>query len=127
MGSPSFLRYGSDYRHFSSPCLYLQNRRLLMINNDRYYEPEDDDSDLLDERIADLMKTDYNPEEYDHFAEGISEAKQSDREAVEMILQQSPINYEALGRKLYFMAYEYMEKFAENHAQEDLSAGYLHD
>jgi hypothetical protein len=25
------------------------------------------------------------------------------------------------------MAYDYMEKFAENHAQEDLSAGYLND
>jgi hypothetical protein len=44
-----------------------------------------------------------------------------------MILQQRPINYEALGRKLFGMAYDYMEKFAENHAQEDLSAGYLND
>jgi hypothetical protein len=98
-----------------------------MINNDRYYEPEDDDSDLLDERIADLMKEDYNPENYSNFAEAISEAEIPDRESVEMILQQSPINYEALGRKLYFIAFEYMEKLAENHAQEDLSAGYLHD
>ena len=98
-----------------------------MINNDRYYEPEDDDSDLLDERIADLMKEDYNPENYSNFAEAISEAKDSDREAVELILQQPKSDYEALGRKLFNMAYEYMERFAENHAQEDLSAGYLHD
>lgn len=98
-----------------------------MNRHDAYYEPEDDDSDLLSERISELMKSDYNPEQYDHFAEAISEAKQSDREAVEMILQQSPINYEALGRKLFGMAYDYMEKFAENHAQEDLSAGYLND
>ncbi len=61
-----------------------------MINNDRYYEPEDDDSDLLDERIADLMKEDYNPENYSNFAEAISEAEIPDRESVEMILQQSP-------------------------------------
>lgn len=98
-----------------------------MNMHDRYYEPEDDEGDLLDERIAELLKLDYNPEDYSNFAEAISEAKESDREAVEAILQESPINYEALGRKLFSMAYEYMERFAENHAQEDLSAGYLHD
>jgi hypothetical protein len=98
-----------------------------MLNNDRYYEPEDDDSDLLNERISELMKDEYSPNQYDHFAEAISEASKSDREAVEIILQQHPINYEVLGRKLFGMAYDYMEKFAENHAQEDLSAGYLHE
>ena len=98
-----------------------------MINNDRYYEPEDDDSHLLEERIAELMKEDYNPENYTNFSEAISEAKDSDREAVELLLQENPINYEALGRKLYCMAFEYMERYAENHAQEDLSAGFLHE
>jgi hypothetical protein len=99
----------------------------MMTMHDRYYEPEDDDSDLLSERISELMKDEYSPNQYDHFAEAITEAAKSDREAVEIILQQRPINYEALGRKLFGMAYDYMEKFAENHAQEDLSAGYLND
>jgi len=99
----------------------------MMTMHDRYYEPEDDDSDLLAERISELMKSDYDPTEYAHFAEAISEAKQSDCEAVEDILKQPTINYEALGRKLFCMAYDYMEKFAENHAQEDLNAGNLHD
>ena len=99
----------------------------MMTMHDWYYEPEDDDSDLLSERVVELMKSDYSPNQYDHFAEAISEATKSDREAVETILQQHPINYEALGRKLFGMAYDYMEKFAENHAQEDLSAGYLND
>jgi hypothetical protein len=99
----------------------------MMTMHDRYYEPEDDDTDLLNERISELMKSEYSPNQYDHFAEAISEAAKSNREAVEMILQQRPINYEALGRKLFGMAYDYMEKFAENHAQEDLSAGYLND
>jgi hypothetical protein len=99
----------------------------MMTMHDRYYEPEDDDSDLLDERISELMKEDYDPTEYSHFAEAISEAKKSDCEAVEGILKQPTIDYEALGRKLFCMAYEYMEGMAENHAQEDLSSGYLHD
>ena len=73
------------------------------------------------------MKENYDPTEYAHFAEGISEAKKADCEAVEAILKQPTIDYEALGRKLFCMAYEYMEGFAENHAQEDLSAGNLHD
>ena len=98
-----------------------------MTMHDRYYEPEDDDSDLLDERICELMKADYDPTEYAHFAEGISEAKKTDCEAVEDILKQPTINYEALGRKLFCMAYDYMESMAENHAQEDLNAGNLHD
>jgi hypothetical protein len=99
----------------------------MMSMHDRYYEPEDDDSDLLDERIAELIKSDYDPTEYAHFAEAISEANKADCESVEDILKQSTIDYEALGRKLFCMAYDYMEKFAENHAQEDLSAGFLHD
>jgi len=99
----------------------------MMTMHDRYYEPEDDDSDLLAERISELMKDEYSPNQYNHFAEAITEATKADCESVETILQQHPINYEALGRKLFGMAYDYMEKLAENHAQEDLSAGNLHD
>lgn len=98
-----------------------------MNRHDAYYEPEDDDSDLLNDRIAELLNDEYSPDKYSNFAEAISEAKQSDCEAVETILVDTTINYEALGRKLYMMACEYMEGYAENHAQEDLSAGYLHD
>ena len=46
-----------------------------MSRHDAYYEPQDDNSDLLDDRIAELMKSDYDPTEYAHFAEAISEAK----------------------------------------------------
>ena len=96
--------------------------------HDRYYEPEDDDSgDLIENRMAELMKDDYSPDKYCNFAEGISEADRKDREAVEAILQQPEIDYAALGRKLYCMAYEYMERIAENHAQEDYASGYLND
>jgi hypothetical protein len=96
-----------------------------MSMHDRYYEPEDDDSDLLEERISELMKDEYNPSKYSNFAEAISETNEKNREAVEAILQQPTIDYEALGRKLFCMAYEYMEHYAENHAQENLSSGYL--
>ena len=97
-----------------------------MFTKERYYEPEDnDDSDRIDDRVSELMKDEYDPTQYSNFAEGISEAKESDREAVEAILQQSKIDYEALGRKLFCMAYEYMEGYANSHAEANLSSGYL--
>lgn len=97
-----------------------------MFRHERYYEPEDnDDSDKIDERVSELMKDEYNPAVYSNFAEGISEANEKDREAVELILQQSEIDYAALGRKLYCMAYEYMEGIAESHAADNLASGYL--
>ena len=97
-----------------------------MFTKERYYEPEDnDDSDRIDDRVAELIKDEYNPTQYSNFAEGISEANEKDREAVELILQQSKIDYEALGRKLFCMAYDYMEGYATSHAEENLSSGYL--
>jgi hypothetical protein len=101
-----------------------------MINNDRYYEPEDDDSgDLIADRVADLLQSDYDPTNYDTFSECIAEAKEADRLIIEEMLKKhiTERDYEALGKKLFYMAYERMELFAQEHAQEDLSAGYLHD
>jgi hypothetical protein len=98
-----------------------------MNRHDAYYEPGDDDSDLLADRISELMKSDYDPTNYAHFAEAISEAKKDNCEAVEAILQRPTIDYEALGRKLFCMAYEYLEGYATRHAEEDLSAGNLYD
>jgi hypothetical protein len=99
------------------------------LMHDRYYEPEDDGSDLISDRVADLMKSDYDPTNYDTFAECISEAKEADRLLIEEMLKKhiTERDYEALGKKLFYMAYERMELFAEEHAQEDYAAGYLND
>ena len=96
-----------------------------MFRKERVDPPEDNDSDRIDDRVADLMKDEYDPKQYANFAEGISEANEKDREAVELILQQSEIDYEALGRKLFCMAYDYMEGYANSHAEANLSSGYL--
>jgi hypothetical protein len=100
-----------------------------MYNNDRYYEPEDDDSDLIEEYIHDLMQDEYNPTKYKNFAEAISEAKEADRLIIEEMLQK-PVadrDYAAIGRKLFDMAYSYMEGYAENHAMSSYENGYLND
>lgn len=85
-----------------------------MNREDAYYEPEDDyeDSEEFQWEVDELMKSELNPDDYGIFAEAIYEADKKDREAVEDILCQSRINFEALGRKLYDMAYSYAEGIA---------------
>jgi len=98
-----------------------------MYNNNRYYEPEDDDSDKINDRVAELMEDEYSIEKYSNFSEGISEAKKEDQAIIEEMLSKPhmDIDFEALGRKLWSMAYDYMENYAISHAEENLSSGYL--
>lgn len=97
-----------------------------MFRKERYYEPEDNnDQDCIDERVAELLNDEYSPDNPDNFLEGVYESSKEDREALGDILGQSPIDYEALGRKLYCMAYEYMESCAESRAVDNLNSGYL--
>jgi len=99
-----------------------------MYNNNRYYEPEDDnDSDRINDRVAELMEDEYSIKKYSNFAEGIYEANEKNRAIIEEMLSKPhvDINFEALGRKLWDMAYEYMEGYANSHAEANLSSGYL--
>ena len=98
-----------------------------MSMHDRYYEPEDDDSgDFIDERTYELLKTeDYNLSLIHHLAEAISEASELDQASIIDFVNQQ--NWEALGRKLYYISYEYMEILAESHAIDDYNSGLLHD
>jgi hypothetical protein len=95
-----------------------------MLNNDRYYEPEDDDeNEKVDERVAELMKEDYKPTDFNNFIESISEASKKDVETIEDYLEQG--EFEKLGRKLWSICYERMEAQANSHAVENLMSGYL--
>lgn len=101
-----------------------------MINNDRYYEPEDDDSDLIEDRIAELVNTEYDiTKNFSLFSEGISECSEADREAVLTILagNVNTIDFQQLGRKLWDIAFSYSESLAENHAHSDYESGYLYE
>ena len=98
-----------------------------MSMHDRYYEPEDDDSgDFIDSRTQELLNTDdYDPALVHHLAEAISEASAEDQETIKDFIAKS--EWENLGRKLYYMSHEYMEKFAESHAIDEYNSGLLHD
>jgi len=100
-----------------------------MFRKERYYEPADnDDGDKVDFRVQELMNDEYSiSKNYGNFSEGISEAKKEDQEIILEMLRKphADINFEALGRKLWSMSYEYMESCAESHAVDNLLSGYL--
>lgn len=98
-----------------------------MQHYDRYYEPEDDCSgDFIDDRKAELLKTsEYDPTSLSHWSEAISEASQSDQETIQDYVEQK--DWHKLGLKLYNISYEYMEKYAEEHAIGEYNQGLLHE
>jgi len=103
--------------------LHEKGNDMGMNREDAYYEPEDDhdNSDEFDYEVSKLMHTggDHCPSDYDNFAEAIQEAKYGDRVSIEdMLYDSSNINFEALGRKLFAMAYDYMEKRAVSEVQD---------
>ena len=85
-----------------------------MNRHDAYYEPEDDyiDSDELQSEVADLMKTDeFNPHKWNNFCEAFAaHQNKDDIEALEEMLEKR--DFEALGRKLWNMSFEYYENWA---------------
>jgi len=84
-----------------------------MNRADAYYEPEDDymDSDELQSEVAELMKDEYNPCTWSNFNEAFAATQNKDDiAALEEMLEKR--DFEALGRKLWNMSYEYWEGFA---------------
>ena len=84
-----------------------------MNRHDAYYEPEDDymDSDELQAEVADLMKDKYNPCKWENFNEAFAATQNKDDIAfLEEALEKR--DFEALGRKLWNMSFEYWEDFA---------------
>lgn len=85
-----------------------------MNRHDAYYEPEDDyiDTDELHHEVVELMKTDeFNPNKWDNFCEAFAaHQNKDDIEALEEMLEKR--DFEALGRKLWNMSFEYYENWA---------------
>ena len=102
MGSHSLLDYGSDYWNLPSSCLYLQNRRLLMMSkHDAYYEPQDydDRTDEIEHRTYELMKVGakYDYRTASAIAEALSELDIAGADSLQAMIDTG--NYEKIGRK----------------------------
>lgn len=91
-----------------------------MYNNNSYYEaPYDDQAehDELEEQIFEYMKRDeqFDPTELGNFAEAIGQ--DTNNKDLQAFIRDcvDAKDWEKLGRKLYMVSYEYMEKCAEIH------------
>lgn len=84
-----------------------------MNRHDAYYEPEDDymDSDELQYEVAELMKDEYNPCNWSNFCEAFEGVQDPElvKQLEEMLEKR---DFEALGRKLWNLSYEYQEHWA---------------
>jgi hypothetical protein len=85
------------------------------------YDNEDEEI-YIENRIPELMRTEgYDPALVHHLAEAISEASKDDQDLIRDFIEQKA--WDKLGLKLFYMSYEYMEKFAESEAQREVSNG----
>ena len=77
----------------------------------------------IEERTYKLMKLgeEYDPTDIGHMAEAISEASEDDQEIIRDFIERK--EWDKLGAKLFYMSYDYMEKFAESAAQREVSNG----
>jgi len=91
-----------------------------MSKLEAYYEApyDDQDSEEFEFEVTELMKTEFSPDTFTNFEQAIAYAKASDVEAVEAILSQPEVDFKALGRKLYCMAYDYQEFYAKRKVRE---------
>jgi len=85
------------------------------------YDNEDEEI-YIEERVPELMATkDYDPSDVSHMAEAISEASAIDQETIRDFIERK--EWDKLGAKLFYMTYEYMEKYAEAAAQREVEQG----
>ncbi len=93
-----------------------------MNREDSYYEPDDydDRSDEIEERAWELMKPgrQYDPKTSNAISEALSEMSIDEASALQDVINTG--NYEIIGRKVMMMAYEYMEGWAKQSAENDL-------
>lgn len=91
-----------------------------MSKLEAYYEApyDDQESEEFAWEVEQLMRTEFNPDNYDRFLMALDDSSEKDQKAVEDILYQPQINFEALGRKLYDMAYTYNESVAKRKVAE---------
>ena len=87
--------------------------------------PEDNSSELIEEEMNSLMESgaEHDPEDQFNFSEAISECSKEDWDTVKDFIAKK--DWEALGRKLYFLSFEYMEARATNEATESYNRGAL--
>ena len=83
----------------------------------------EDEEIYIEERTYELMKLgeDYDPTDVGRMSEAISEASEDDQEIIRDFIERK--EWDKLGAKLFYMSYDYMEKFAQSAAQREVEQG----
>jgi hypothetical protein len=93
-----------------------------MSRHDAYYEPDDydDRSDEIEHRTWELMQAgeEYDPNDASRVAEALSELDIDTAKALQDCINTN--NYEIIGRKIMMIAFDYMEKFAKDAAENEI-------
>ena len=85
------------------------------------YDNEDEEI-YIENRVPELMHTeDYDPSDVSHLGEAIAQASENDQEVIRDFIERK--EWHKLGAKLFYMTYEYMEKYAESQAQREVEQG----
>ena len=94
-----------------------------MNRADAYYEPDDydDRSDEIDELTYQLMKpgAEYDPNDASRVAEALGELDTDTASALQDCIDTG--DYEKIGRKVMMIAFDYMERFAKDHAEHEIN------
>jgi hypothetical protein len=92
--------------------------------HDHYYEPDDydDRSDEIDELTFQLMKkgAEYDPNNASRVAEALGELDTDTAIALQDCIDTG--DYAIIGRKIMMIAFDYMERFAKDHAEHETNA-----
>jgi len=94
---------------------------MSMNRADAYYEPEDFDDrwDEIEERAWQLMKTpQFDPYQAGNISEMMGELSVDMAKDLQAILDTH--DFEQIGRKIWAMTYDYMEKYAKDQAEGEL-------
>ena len=96
---------------------------MSMNRHDAYYEPEDydDRTDEIEERAWQLMKkgASYDPNTAGAVSEAMGELDVDTAKALQDCIDTG--NYEQIGRKMMMIAFDYMERFAKDSAERELT------
>ena len=96
---------------------------LIMYNNNNYYEPDDydDRTDEIEELTWQLMKpgSQYDPKTYNAVTEAFCEMDKEMADALQDAIDTN--NYELIGRKVMGLAFDYMERFAKQAAEDSIN------
>lgn len=107
---------------FNYVTIHEKEQEMGMNREDAYYEPEDSDdhSDEIEARAWELMKVGakYDYRTTQAINEALGELDRDTDKALQEVLDMG--DYKAIGRKIISIAYDFMERYAVEQAENEI-------